>query len=130
MFKFLNFENCHSAHCFLDLNEIIIELSLPENIEFDLLESFCRNLNIDLNKEQLIFYKKCQKIVLIKKAIQLIMSYLKEVYVFNSRRTDEIVSISDKFSQSYERYMSIARFKDNEDFILKTITEPILSAKA
>jgi hypothetical protein len=130
LFKFINFENCYSSHCFLDLNEIIIELGLPENLEFDLLESFCRKMNIELNKDALKFYKKCQKIVLIKKGIQLMMSYLKEVYVFNSRRIDEIVKISDKFSQSYDRYMSISHFKNNEDFILKTITEPILSQKA
>jgi hypothetical protein len=130
LFKFINFCNCYSSHCFLDLNEIIIELGLPENIEFDLLETFCRKLNIELTRDALKFYKKCQQIVLIKKGIQLIMSYLKEVYVFNSRRIDEIVKISDKFSQSYDKYMSISHFKNNEDFILKTITEPILSQKA
>lgn len=130
LFKFVNFNNCYSSHCFLDLNEIIIELGLPENLEFDLLENFCHKLNIDFNKETLKLYKKCNKIVLIKKGIQLIMSYLKEVYVFDSRRIDEIVKISDKFSQSYDRYMSISHFKNNEDFILKTITEPILSEKA
>jgi thiamine kinase-like enzyme len=130
LFKFVNFDNCYSSHCFLDLNEIIIELGLPENIEFSLLEIFCRKLNIELNKDELKLYKKCQQIVLIKKGIQLVTSYLKEVYVFNSRRKDEILKISDKFSQSYDRYMTIPHFKNNEDFILKTITEPILSQKA
>jgi thiamine kinase-like enzyme len=130
LFKFVNFGKCYSSHCFLDLNEIVIELGLPENIEFDLLETFCHKLNMDMSKDSLKMYKKCQQIVLIKKGIQLIMSYLKEVYVFDSRRIGEILKISDKFSQSYNRYMTISHFKNNEDFILKTITEPILSQKA
>ena len=58
------------------------------------------------------------------------MNYLKEVYLYDSRRTDEIIKISDQFSQSYDRYMSISHFKNNENFILKTITEPILNQKA
>jgi hypothetical protein len=130
LFKFINFDNCYSSHCFLDLNEIIIELGLPENIELNLLEKFCLNMKIDFNRDTLITYKKCYKIVLIKKGIQLIVNYLKEVYLYNSRRIDEILNISDKFSQSYDRYMSISYFKNNEDFILKTITEPILNQKA
>ena len=130
LFKFINFDNCYSSHCFLDLNEIIIELGLPENIELGLLERFCLNMKIDFNKNTLQTYKKCYKIVLIKKGIQLIMNYLKEVYLYDSRRKDEIIKISDQFSQSYDRYMSISHFKNNENFILKTITEPILNQKA
>jgi hypothetical protein len=130
LFKFINFNKCYSSHCFLDLNEIIIELGLPENLELNLLERFCSNLGIELDREALILYKKCYKIVLIKKGIELLMNYFKEVYVYSSRRIHEIVKISDKFSQSYNRYMSISHFKNNEDFILKTITEPILSQKA
>lgn len=130
LFKFINFDNCYSSHCFMDLSEIIIELGLPENLELDLLENFSFNLKIELNKEELLLYKKCYQMALIKKGIQLMANYLKEVYVFSSRRSDEIVKISDKFSQSYDRYMSISHFKKNEMFILKTITEPILSEKA
>ena len=130
LFKFINFDNCYSSHCFLDLNEIIIELGVPENIELDLLEKFCLNMKIEFNRNTLVIYKKCYKIVLIKKGIQLIMNYLKEVYLYDSRRTDEIIKISDQFSQSYDRYMSISHFKNNENFILKTITEPILNQKA
>lgn len=130
LFKFINFDYCYSSHCFLDLNEIIMELGLPENMELNLLERFCLNLKIEFNRNTLVMYKKCYKIILIKKGIELIMNYLKEVYLYDSRRTDEIIKISDKFSQSYNRYMSISHFKNNETFILKTITEPILNQKA
>jgi len=130
LFKFINFENCYSSHCFLDLNEIIIELGIPENMELNLLERFCFNMQIEFNRDTIKLYKKSYEIVLIRKAIHLMMNYLKEVYLYSSHRVDKIVEISDKFSQSYDKYMSISHFQNNKDFILKTLTEPILNSKA
>jgi thiamine kinase-like enzyme len=130
LFKFINFEKCYNSHCFLDLNDIIIELGIPENMELNLLERFCSNMQIEFNKDTLKLYKKCYEVTLIAKGIKLIMDYLKEVYLYSSHRIDKIIEISDKFSQSYDKYMSISHFQNNKDFILKTLTEPILSEKA
>ena len=113
-----------------ELNELIIEVGIPEDMEFSLLEKFCLNLKIDFNNETLKLYKKCYEITLIKKSIELISNYLKEVYLYSSNRQDKIIEISDKFSQSYDRYMSTPLLRDNKDFILKTLTEPILNEKA
>ena len=130
LFKFVNFDNCYSSHCFFDLNELFIELGIPENLEYGLLEKFCSNLKIEFNSNTLALYKKCYKISLIKKAIELVTSYLKEIYLYSSERTDMIINIADRFYDSYDRYMSIKYFKDNKDFIFKTLTEPILDQKA
>lgn len=130
VFKFINFDSCYSSHCFFDLNELFIELGIPENLEYELLEKFCSNLKIEFNSNTLNLYKKCYQISLIKKAIELVSSYLKEVYLYSSERADMIINISDKFYDSYDRYMSIKYFKDNKDFIFKTLTEPILDQKA
>jgi hypothetical protein len=130
LFKFINFDNCYSSHCFFDLNELFIELGIPENLEYELLEKFCSNLKIEFNSNTLALYKKCYQISLIKKAIELVTSYLKEIYLYSSERTDIIINIADRFYDSYDRYMSIKHFKDNKDFIFKTLTEPILDQKA
>jgi hypothetical protein len=130
LFKFINFDHSHRSHCFLDLNDIFIELGVPEEMEFGLLSVFCSHMNITLDKEALKLYKKCQQASLMKKGLELVIGYLKEVYLYGSRRVSEIVNISDRFSLSYDRYMSIPHFKNNEKFILKTITEPILNQKA
>ena len=130
LFKFINFDNCYSSHCFFDLNELFIELGIPENLEYGLLERFCLNLKIEFNSNTLTLYKKCYQISLIKKAIELLTGYLKEVYLYSSERSSMIINISDRFYDSYDRYMSIKYFKDNKDFIFKTLTEPILDQKA
>ena len=130
LFKFINFENCYSSHCFLDLNELMIELAIPENMELNLLEKFCFNMKIDFNKDTIKLYKKCYEITLIKKAIHLFIDYLKEVYLYSSHRKDKIIEIDVKFSLSYDRYMTMPFFENNKDFILKTLTEPILNEKA
>jgi hypothetical protein len=57
-------------------------------------------------------------------------NYLKEVYLYSSERTEMIINISDRFYDSYDRYMSIKYFRDNKEFIFKTLTEPILDQKA
>lgn len=130
LFKFINFDNCYSSHCFFDLNELILEFGIPEDLEFFLLEKFCLNLNINFNNESIKFYKKCYELTLIKKGIELMINYLKEIYLYSSFRKNKIIEISSKFSQSYDRYMSISHFRNNKDFILKTLTEPILNSKA
>ena len=130
VFKFINFDNCYSSHCFFDLNELFIELGTPENLEYELLKTFCSNLKIEFNSNTLVLYKKCYQISLIKKAIELMTNYLKEVYLYSSERTEMIINISDKFYNSYDRYMSIKYFRDNKEFIFKTLTEPILDQKA
>ena len=130
MFKFINFDSCYRSHCFLDLSEFFIEFGVPENSELKMLTVFCSYLNIDFNPDTIKFYKKCYEMTLIKKGIEIIINYLKEVYLYRSYRIDKIIEISDKFSKSYNRYMSISYFRNNRDFITKTITEPILNRKA
>jgi len=130
LFKFINFDNCHSSHCFIDLAELIIELSVPENLEMSMLQDFCEIMNIEFDRTVLKTYKDCYNISLIKKAMELIIAYLKEVYIYNSYRIDKIVQICDKFSQSYYRFIKIKHIANNKDFIIKTLTEPILNSKA
>ena len=59
-----------------------------------------------------------------------ITEYIKEVYVYDSYRYNNIINISSVFSHCYERFCKIKMFYENRDFIMKTICEPIFGVKA
>ena len=65
-----------------------------------------------------------------KKLGELLMAYIKEVYVYNSYRYEKILHTADTFSHCYERFCGIKIFKEKREFILKTICEPIFGVKA
>ena len=61
---------------------------------------------------------------------ELLLSYIREVYLYDSYRYDKIIEIADIFSHLYERFCIIPIFKENREFIMKTICEPIFGVKA
>ena len=128
-FKFINFGNAYSSHCFLDLADLVINLSFDQKIEIDVLNSFCKNLNLDFNENKNI-YLICYEIAIRKKLLNIMFSYLKEVYVLKSMRTEKLIDISKDFSNNYQRFLKIDYFYKNKEFLFKTITEPILHEKA
>jgi hypothetical protein len=77
-------------------------------------------------EEDRSLYNDFYQIELRKKAIQYLLQYLKEVYLYESSRVETIMNIIDSFSQSYNRLCKIPIFRDNREFITKNITEPIL----
>ena len=130
LFKFINFDNCYNSHCFLDLSELIIELGIPNHEEILMVEKFSKSLGIEFDKNALVLYNTCYKISLAKKALEFIMAYLKEVYLYSSHRVNKIIDIADKFSQCFDRFMKINILNQNKEFILKMLMEPILNEKA
>jgi hypothetical protein len=130
LFKFINFDNVYYSHCFMDLAELIIELGINQSLEIKLIEQFCQNLDIEYTPENINLYKKCYKIILNQKALIIIIEYLKETYLYSCHRRDRIIKICDKFSKYYDRFLQIKIFHEHRDFIMKTLTEPVLNQKA
>ena len=75
-------------------------------------------------------YFTVSELQLRKKLGNLLLGYIKEVYLYDSYRYDKIIEIADIFSHLYERFCVIPAFKENRDFIMKTICEPIFGVKA
>ena len=115
------------GHPFVDFINLILESGLGREQEKDLLTLFCDYTNIQLDKRLYHSFYEC---LLRKKLVELIGSYIYEVYLFKSYRLDKILNIADTFSQCYDRFRVIPIFEENREFILKTLTEPILGVKA
>tara|TARA_R110002020_G_scaffold70186_2_gene182226 strand:+ start:15111 stop:16175 length:1065 start_codon:yes stop_codon:yes gene_type:complete len=127
MFYFDNFEFVFMGHPFIDLTDLLLELGVPEESQYAILSKFCLETKIPEDRE---LFNKLYQIQLRKKLGDLISNYIKEIYVYDSYRYDNILNIADVFSHCYERFCKIEIFNKNRDFIMKTICEPIFGVKA
>ena len=127
MFYFDGFESVYMGHPFIDLVDFFLEVGLPEEDQYRILSQFCA---VGELPEERDYFKALYEIQLRKKLGDLISNYIKEIYIYDSYRYDNILNIADVFSHCYERFCKVEIFNKNRDFIMKTICEPIFGVKA
>ena len=125
LFKFRNFDNAFVANQWFDVCNVVLSLGLTGNLEYDFVNTMAENL--DLNKDE---YQECLEMASLLFLLNLFVEYFKEVYIFSSERLNIILDIINMLSQNINRFQKLPVFKDNQDFIVKTITEPILGIKS
>lgn len=126
-FHFDDFKDVCMGHPFIDFIDLILDLGITEDMQYSYLSIFCRKGDI---REDRDLFKSLYQIQLRKKLLFLITEYIKEVYVYDSYRYDNVLNIADVFSHCYERFCKVKMFHKNRDFIMKTICEPIFGVKA
>lgn len=126
-FYFDDFKDVFMGHPYIDFINLIVELGVEQDEQFRLLSVFCQKGGI--NEDRTLF-KSLYEIEIRKKILILITEYVKEVYVYDSYRYNNILNIADTFSHCYERFCKVKMFYKNRDFIMKTICEPIFGVKA
>ncbi len=127
LFFFDYLHNTCLHHPFVDFVDFILDFGADPETEGIFFEDFCELGAFGVWEEQL--YKDVYNILLRKKLADLVGQYLIEVYMFESRRIDNLVHLADNFSLCAERFRRIPAFLNNQDFLVKTITEPILGIK-
>jgi len=126
-FYFDDFKDVFMGHPYIDFIDIILDVGLPKDPQYSLLSTFCQRGGV---VEDRTLFKSLYEIQLRKKLLILITEYIKEVYVYDSYRYNNILSIANTFSHCYERFCKIKMFEENKGFIMKTICEPIFGVKA
>lgn len=126
-FYFDDFKDVFMGHPYIDFIDIILDVGLPKDSQYSLLSTFCERGGV---VEDRTLFKSLYEIQLRKKLLILVTEYIKEVYVYDSYRYNNILSIANTFSHCYERFCKIKMFGENKDFIMKTICEPIFGVKA
>jgi len=127
MFYFDDFNSVYMGHPFIDLIDLILEIGLSEEDQYRYLSKFCKVGGL---AEERDYFKSLYEIQVRKKVGDLISNYIKEIYIYDSYRYDNILNIADVFSHCYERFCKIEIFNKNRNFIMKTICEPIFGVKA
>ena len=115
------------GHPYVDFCDLILDSGFLKENDIPLFEKFCSIGDLEDNRE---LYYQIFDLQIRKKLGELLKDYIKEVYVYDSYRYDKIIEIADVFSHLYERFCTIPIFKQNRNFIMKTICEPIFGAKA
>ena len=124
------FEELHDVcmgHPYIDFCDLLIEMGSPQENDISLWKKFCESGSYPQDRE---LYMKVYQMCIRKKLGDLLVSYIKEVYLYDSFRYQEIFYIADGFSHAYDRFRGIESFEENRDFIMKTICEPIFGVKA
>jgi len=124
-FQFFDLQNSCVGHVFSDLINISLTFGLNKDAEKSLVTKACSKLNITYDQS---LFALLHSIELRKKALKLFCNYLKEIYLYESQRIEELFKLSQEFTASYEEYCKIPIVKEHRHFIFKNITEPILEA--
>ena len=115
------------GHPYVDFADLILDSGFLKENDIPLFNEFCSIGGIENNRD---LYFTVVELQIRKKLGNLLLGYIKEVYLYDSYRYDKIIEIADIFSHLYERFCVIPAFKENRDFIMKTICEPIFGVKA
>ena len=115
------------GHPYLDLCDLVLDSGFLKQNDIPLFDKFCSIGDLENNRD---LYHHIFELQIRKKLGQLLLDYIKEVYLYDSYRYDKIIEIADVFSHLYERFCIIPIFKQNREFIMKTICEPIFGVKA
>ena len=126
-FYFDELHNVCMGHPYIDFCDLMIESGSPSKNDISLWKRFCERGSYPQDRE---LYTQVYQLCLRKKLADLLISYIREVYVYDSFRYEEIFYIADSFSTAYDRFREIESFAENKDFIMKTICEPIFGVKA
>ena len=119
--------NVSMGHPFLDFIELSLELGVPKGDEMSFFSEFCRAGDVVPNRD---LYYNLYDLQIRKKLTELLTSYIREVYLYDSFRYEKILFIADSFSHCYDKFSNIDLFKKNREFIMKTVCEPIFGVKA
>ena len=126
-FYFDKLYNVCMGHPYIDFCDLVIESGSSPKNDISLWKRFCDSGSYPQDRE---LYTKIYQLCLRKKLAHLLISYIKEIYLYDSFRYEEIFYIADSFSSAYDRFREIESFSENKDFIMKTICEPIFGVKA
>jgi hypothetical protein len=124
------FDPLHKAclhHPFSDFVDFILDIGLDKKAEGEAFRDFCELGSLE---DETDIYQSVYELQLRRKLIQLVGCYLTEVYVFNSQRLDNLIRLAQTLYDCSKRFRRIPAFLDHQDFLVKTITEPILGVKA
>jgi hypothetical protein len=115
------------GHPYVDFVDLILDSGFLKENDIPLFDKFCSTGGLVNDRE---LYFTIFELQIRKKLGELLLNYIREVYLYDSYRYDKIIEIADIFSHLYERFCIIPTFKENREFIMKTICEPIFGVKA
>jgi hypothetical protein len=126
-FYFDDLYNVCMGHPVIDFIDLTLEAGIPKSNEISLYRKFCEAGGQKIDDHLFYAFYDLQ---IRKKLTELLVGYITEVYIYDSYRYEKILFSADTFAHCYEKFCKIDIFKENREFIMKTICEPIFGVKA
>jgi hypothetical protein len=121
-FDFIDFDNSFKGNRYFDLASLVINIGVNQDTERQIFNFHSKNLPLNCWSE----YKACYEVAIRKTFLEMLISYLKEVYIFSSFRPIKILEMATKFSNNNQRFSNIPSVLKSYEFIYKTMFEPII----
>lgn len=128
-FKLIDFNKSYLANRYLDLSRLAIFLGLTSFEEKNMLLEYLSSQKKEFNQQEWEEYRSCYDIMIRIVFIELISTYLKEVYVFSSFRPAKILNVIDVFVKNNKAFFRLPIINKHYEFIYKIMLESIIGQK-
>ncbi len=128
-FKLINFTDCYKGNAFFDLAALVCCMDLDFDQEKSLFYSFIKFQKKEFSIELWQSYKICYDIFIRLLLLQIVFSYLKEVYVLESSRPSKINKLINTFILNADRFYKINGIIPYVEFLYTSLLEPLIGRK-
>lgn len=128
-FVLVDYDNSFYGNQFLDLASLMIWCGISGKDEKDFFTEWLAESGQQLSQSIWVEYKTCYEYMIRKVFLEILSSYLKEVYVLASTRPMKILYLVDIFAKNSVEFLRIASVAKHYDFITKSMLEPIIGSE-
>ena len=119
--KFINFDHSFKGNPLLDLVGLKYEFFLHESVEAETLNLYKKHRQFS-NEE----YFAAAKIIKAMKFYDLIMEFIKQVYIYKGVRARKILELTEKMSRSFGHFSGLESFERHKNKIAELFTSSVI----
>jgi hypothetical protein len=128
-FKFINLYDGFSGNLYFDFASLVINCGFNKNVEKKLFDSFLKSKNAKSIAEEWVEYRKCFDLASRKIFLEILFDFLKEIYLFGSKRPAKLFEVIEIFSQNQKVFFQIPSINKNFEFIYNLFLQPLIGSE-
>ena len=128
-FKFINLCDSFMGNSYFDLANLVIYCGFNKNTEKKIFDIFLKNKKINSVAEEWMEYRQCFDLVLRKIFLQILFNFLKETYLFESKRPLKFLDVIDIFSKNQNNFLKIPIIHQNFEFLYNLFLQPLIGVE-
>jgi hypothetical protein len=128
-FKFINFDNSFTGNSYCDLANLVIYCGFDKNVEEFLFSYFLKKKNSNEFEKEWLDYRKCYDLTLRKVLLETLFNFLKEIYLFESKRSSKFLDIINYISRNEKNILKIPVVNENFEFLYNLFLQPLIGVE-
>ena len=115
--------NAYSAHVFLELASFNMNVNLSQSVEYNMFKSLKELSGTENSWED---YIQCKTFVASFKFLECVFSFIKETFLFEGKRRDELLKLSSYFCGNLGIFEKLSGFRKNQEELLRLFSSPVV----